>query len=262
MSTNSLVFPPENEVTWQPAPLPVAAPLTPGGIYPAVKTGVDFVLALGLLVATLPVVVLAALLVKLTSRGPALYSQVRVGRGGRLFRIYKLRTMAHDCEKHSGPRWCQPGDTRVTPLGRFLRVTHLDELPQLWNVLRGDMSLVGPRPERPEFVPALERAIPHYRSRLLVRPGITGLAQVQLPPDTDLHSVRRKLRYDCYYLQHLSFWLDVRLLGATVLQLLGVSRGVRCFLMQVPSPAAVESPRVSLAVQPMAGMREHFESLD
>ena len=106
---------------------------------------------------------------------------MRLGKNGRPFRLHKIRTMRHDCEKATGPRWAVPGDPRITPLGRFLRQTHLDELPQLWNVLRGEMSLVGPRPERPEFVPDLEQAIPHYRDRLLVRPGVTGLAQVQLP---------------------------------------------------------------------------------
>ena len=107
--------------------------------------------------------------------------------------------MYQDSERHSGATWCLPGDPRVTPVGRVLRFTHLDELPQLINVLLGEMSLVGPRPERPEFLPKLERALPDYRRRLAVRPGVTGLAQVQQPPDTDLLSVRRKLNYDLYY---------------------------------------------------------------
>src|SRR5439155_12868491 len=122
------------------------------------------------------VTLLSMLLVKLTSRGPALYTQTRLGRNGRPFTIYKLRTMQHRCESLTGARWSTPGDPRITPVGRFLRKTHLDELPQLWNVLRGDMALVGPRPERPEFVPQLEQAVPHYRDRLLVRPGVSGLA--------------------------------------------------------------------------------------
>src|SRR5207248_4660391 len=141
----------------------------------------------------------AMLLVKLTSPGPMLYTQTRLGRRGRPFTIYKIRTMLHDCESLTGPQWSTPGDTRITRVGRWLRRTHIDELPQLWNVLRGDMSLVGPRPERPEFIPELENAIPFYRDRLLVRPGITGLAQVQLPPDTDMDSVRRQLAHDIYY---------------------------------------------------------------
>src|SRR5262249_23695826 len=125
-----------------------------------------------------------------------------------------------------GARWSTPGDSRVTPVGRLLRLTHIDELPQLWNVLRGDMSLIGPRPERPEFVPQLERAIPLYRIRLLVRPGLTGLAQVQLPPDTNLDSVRVKLAYDLWYVRQLNFVLDLRILFATALKLFGVPFGV------------------------------------
>src|SRR5262249_20621003 len=153
--------------------------------YVPCKTALDFVAAAVLLVFAAPVIALAALLVKLTSRGPAFYTQTRVGRNGRLFTIYKVRTMMHKCESLTGPRWSLPGDPRVTRGGHFLRVTHLDELPQLVNVLRGDMSLIGPRPERPEFVPELERAVPRYRERLAVLPGVTGLAQVQLPADTD-----------------------------------------------------------------------------
>ena len=112
--------------------------------------------------------------------------------------------MYQDSERHSGPTWSLPGDPRVTPVGRVLRWTHLDELPQLINVLMGEMSLVGPRPERPEFLAKLEHDLPDYRRRLAVRPGVTGLAQVQQPPDTDLASVRRKLNYDLYYVERLS----------------------------------------------------------
>src|SRR5206468_10815773 len=136
------------------------------------------------------------LLVRATSRGPAIFKQVRLGRGGRPYALYKIRSMAHDCERLTGPRWATAKDPRVTPLGRFLRRSHLDELPQLWNVIRGEMSLVGPRPERPEFVARLERQVPGYRERLGILPGITGLAQVQLPPDEDLDHVRRKVACD------------------------------------------------------------------
>jgi lipopolysaccharide/colanic/teichoic acid biosynthesis glycosyltransferase len=200
-----------------------------------------------LLFLTSPLLVLIAILIKLTSRGPIIYSQVRAGQGGRPFRIYKLRTMAHNCEKESGPRWSSPGDPRVTFLGRFLRRTHLDELPQLWNVLRGDMSLVGPRPERPEFIPLLEQAIPAYRNRLQVRPGITGLAQVQLPPDTDLESVRRKLACDVYYVRHLRFWLDFRILFLTGINLLGLPGGLMRCILRVPSGQKVENAYRSVA---------------
>src|SRR5205085_11588970 len=124
--------------------------------------------------------------------------------------------------------------------GRCLRRTHLDELPQLWNVLRGDMSLVGPRPERPEFVPDLERALPHYRDRLLVKPGVTGLAQVQLPADTDLESVRRKLAYDLYYIRTFGLWLDLRLILSTALRLLGFPYSWLTVLFGIPSRETIE----------------------
>src|SRR5947209_2334636 len=175
--------------------------------YPTSKAAVEFVAAFCLLILAAPLILLAALLAKLSSSGPAFYCQIRLGWGGVPYTIFKIRTMTHQCEKWSGPQWSRAGDPRVTRIGHFLRATHLDELPQLWNVLRGEMSLVGPRPERPEFIPHLEWAIPHYRRRLLVRPGVTGLAQVQLPADTDLESVRRKLAYDLYYLGEMSLWL-------------------------------------------------------
>ena len=204
------------------------------------KAGAEFVLALAMLVLASPVILFAAALVKLTSRGPAFYSQTRLGKGGRLFRIFKVRTMVHDCEKVSGARWSTGNDPRVTPVGRFLRRTHLDELPQLWNILRGDMALVGPRPERPEFLPTLEQSIPYYRDRLHVRPGVTGLAQVQLPPDSDLASVRRKLAYDLYYIRHASLWLDIRLLACTAVHMAGVPYATLCWLFRMPSKQAVE----------------------
>jgi lipopolysaccharide/colanic/teichoic acid biosynthesis glycosyltransferase len=185
------------------------------------KSAAEFAAALALLALAAPVILAAAALVKLTSRGPAFYTQVRVGRHGRLFTIYKLRTMIHKCESLTGPRWAIPGDPRITPVGYFLRRTHLDELPQLLNVLRGEMSLIGPRPERPEFFPELERALPAYRCRLAVRPGVTGLAQVLLPADTDLGSVRRKLACDLQYVERLSPLLDLRILFCTGLYAAG-----------------------------------------
>ena len=187
--------------------------------YFSVKSASDFVLALVMFVLALPILVLTVALVKLTSRGPGVYSQTRLGRNGKPFTIYKIRTMYHECESLTGARWSVPGDARITPLGRWLRKSHIDELPQLWNVLRGDMSLIGPRPERPEFVPALEQAIPYYRARLLVRPGVTGFAQVQLPADTDLESVRLKLAYDLYYVRHVSFAMDLKIYWATALKM-------------------------------------------
>ena len=198
--------------------------LTPSArTYLTFKRGFDVVTALSLLVLAAPFVAVAMLLVKLTSPGPALYAQVRLGKHGRPFTLFKIRTMANDSESLTGPCWSLPGDTRVTRLGRWLRATHLDELPQLWNVLRGDMSLIGPRPERPEFVPKLELAIPHYRKRLQIRPGVTGLAQVQLPADSDLDSVFIKTAYDLHYIRRISFLLDVRILWATFFRVMGLS---------------------------------------
>jgi lipopolysaccharide/colanic/teichoic acid biosynthesis glycosyltransferase len=197
--------------------------------------------AVALAVLALPVVALAALVVKATSRGPAFYAQTRLGRGGRPFSIYKLRTMIHNCESLTGPRWSMPGDPRVTRFGQFLRLTHLDELPQLFNVLRGDMSLIGPRPERPEFVRELERAIPGYLGRLLVRPGVTGLAQVQLDADSGVESVRRKLAYDLFYIHHMGPLMDLRVLGCTVLHVFGVPFRMLRALFLFPTREAIEA---------------------
>jgi lipopolysaccharide/colanic/teichoic acid biosynthesis glycosyltransferase len=208
--------------------------------YLSCKHLADFTLAALLIVPAVPLILLAALLVKLTSRGPAFYTQTRVGENGRLFTIWKLRSMIHNCESLTGPRWSMPGDPRVTRVGALLRASHLDELPQLWNVLRGDMSLIGPRPERPEFVPELERELPGYWQRLAVRPGVTGLAQVQLPPDSDVISVRRKLAHDLYYIRHLSPWLDLRLLCCTAFYALGLPFGVAGKLLGLPDGDAVE----------------------
>jgi lipopolysaccharide/colanic/teichoic acid biosynthesis glycosyltransferase len=194
--------------------------------YRRLKHTLDFLLALLILVVSAPVILVAMLLVKLTSRGPALYKQTRVGLNGVPFTIYKIRSMTYQCETLTGARWSTPGDTRVTAVGKVLRKIHVDELPQLWNVLHGEMSLIGPRPERPEFVPQLEKAIPLYRTRLLVRPGLTGLAQVQLPPDTNLDSVRVKLAYDLWYVRHVGFVMDLRILLATAAKLIGLPFGL------------------------------------
>jgi lipopolysaccharide/colanic/teichoic acid biosynthesis glycosyltransferase len=208
--------------------------------YQPIKTALEWVFALALLVVVAPLIGVLALLVKLTSRGPVFYKQRRVGQYGRHFTIVKLRTMVDNCESLTGPRWSIPGDPRVTRLGHFLRVSHLDELPQLINVLRGDMGIIGPRPERPEFLPKLELSLPGYRNRLLLRPGVTGLAQVQLPADTDLESVRRKLLYDLYYVQWASPWLDLSILCCTVLHVLGVPFWLAGKLLRVPGSKVVE----------------------
>ncbi len=190
--------------------------------FPSAKRSADLILAASLTVATAPVLLLIVALVKLTSAGPVIYAQTRVGRDRRLFTIFKIRTMYHNCERLSGPQWSTENDPRIIPIGRFLRRAHLDELPQIWNVLRGEMSLVGPRPERPEFIPELEKALPRYAERLGVAPGLTGLAQVNLPPDVDHESVRRKLVYDLHYVDNQNLWLDVRILTCTGLFLAGV----------------------------------------
>ena len=208
--------------------------------YLSFKLVFEYVMALVLLVLFTPVIALMALLVKLTSAGPAFYSQWRLGKNGRPFKLHKIRTMIHNCEETSGPRWSRPGDPRINPMGRFLRATHLDELPQLWNVLRGEMGLVGPRPERPEFIPELAKAIPHYQARLVIRPGVTGLAQVQLPADTNLSSVRRKLGYDLYYIRYLSLWLDIRLYLCTAIHMLGLPFHVLNRLFLLPTRGVVE----------------------
>ena len=215
-------------------------PATPAEVSESVvRIVIDFLLALILFVLTLPFLLLAALLVKLTSRGPILYTQVRVGRGGRPYRVYKIRTMVVDSEKN-GACWAKAKDPRVTFVGRFLRKTHLDELPQLWNVLLGDMSLLGPRPERPEFIPGLAALIPHYRERLRVRPGVSGLAQVQQGADTDVESVRKKLAYDLWYVDNQSVWLDFRIAMATGLKLFGVPFSTLRWLFRFPSLEVVE----------------------
>lgn len=200
-----------------------------------------------LLVAAAPAIAILALLVRLTSRGPGLYHQRRLGRHGRVFTIHKLRTMRQDAERSTGAVWASPDDDRTTRFGRFLRKTHLDELPQLWNVARGEMALVGPRPERPELAQRLAARLPDYALRLAVRPGIAGLAQVNLPPDTDLESVRRKLVLDLEYIRTAGAILDVRILGWSAFRLLGISaeRLTRWFGLErsVPSERSARSPR-------------------
>ncbi len=222
--------------------LPFPAAVSRQRRYDRCKVALDFAAAVVLLVLSAPVMLLAALLIKLTSRGPVLYTQIRVGYRGRTFTIYKLRTMYDGCEKLSGPCWAVPGDPRITPIGRLLRATHLDELPQLFNILRGEMSLIGPRPERIEFVAELERLLPFYRRRSTVRPGITGLAQVQLDPDTTLANVHRKLAYDLHYVAHRGPWLDFRILLCTVCFMLGVPFALTGPLFGIPRGRAVEGP--------------------
>jgi lipopolysaccharide/colanic/teichoic acid biosynthesis glycosyltransferase len=207
----------------RPSPLPVRRPAALRRTLLA-KRSFDYTTAGALLVLTAPLVAACAALVRLTSRGPAFYLQQRVGQYGRVFTIYKLRTMYHQCERLSGPKWCVPGDPRVTPVGRVLRALHVDELPQLVNVLRGQMSLIGPRPERPEIAAQLAKTIEDYNARSAVLPGITGHAQVHLPPDTTVADVRDKVRLDRVYLARLSMWFDLVTLARTGLKVVGLYR--------------------------------------
>lgn len=189
----------------------------PGHFYVSkLKRLMDVVIACSLGLFALPMFVVAWVLVRLTSRGPGLYSQVRVGRFGETFLVHKLRTMRIDAEA-SGPQWSKVGgDSRVTFVGRFLRKFRIDEIPQLWNILRGEMSFVGPRPERPEFTDELAEQIPFFRERLLLRPGLTGWAQVCYPYGSSVDDARRKLEFDLYYIKHMSLSLDAFILLDTV----------------------------------------------
>lgn len=180
------------------------------------KRIVDVLVAAVVIVVGLPVWALIAAAVRATSPGGAIYRQTRVGRGGRPFTMLKFRTMVHGAERDTGPVWAQKADARVTPLGRWLRRLRLDELPQFWNVLVGEMSLVGPRPERPFFVEKLTQKIPLYSRRHRVQPGITGLAQVKWRYDSDLDDVRQKLKYDLFYIETMSLRLDAKILLQTV----------------------------------------------
>jgi exopolysaccharide biosynthesis polyprenyl glycosylphosphotransferase len=184
-----------------------------GRIWDWVKRDLDVAGAVAGMVVTAPVFALACALVRVTSRGPVIYSQERVGRGGETFALLKMRTMYQDAEQDTGPVLSDgKDDPRVTPVGRLLRAVRIDELPQLWNVLRGEMSLVGPRPERPCFVAQFQQRTPMYTLRHEVRPGITGLAQVLGGYKTD---ARDKLRFDLIYIAHRSLWLDLKIIVQT-----------------------------------------------
>jgi lipopolysaccharide/colanic/teichoic acid biosynthesis glycosyltransferase len=207
------------------------------GWYAGVKVALDYTVAFLLLPLATILVALAAIAVKATSSGPVFYTQTRIGLNGRRYKILKIRTMYHNCEAGSGIQWSQKGDKRVTRIGKILRLTHIDELPQLLNVLWGEMSLVGPRPERPEVIQAkgLDHLVPGYKHRLLVKPGVTGLAQLQLPADTDVTSVRYKVVYDLYYVQNQNLLLDLRLILATVFKASGMGPRILRWVFLLPS---------------------------
>ncbi len=181
-----------------------------------VKRLVDVVASLFGLLLSSPLAAFAAVAIKLTSSGPVMFRQERLGRDSRPFELLKFRTMVIDAEKDTGPVWAAEDDPRITPIGKFLRKSRIDEIPQLINVLRGDMSLVGPRPEREVFITQLSEQIPFYAERLLVPPGITGWAQVMFPYAASIEDSRRKLQYDLYYIKHMSFLLDVFIFAKTV----------------------------------------------
>ena len=180
------------------------------------KRSLDIASSLALLLFTLPLMALAALLIMLESPGPVLYRQERVGLLGRPFVLLKFRSMRADAEKDGAPRWALTGDPRVTRVGKFIRRLRIDELPQLWNVLRGDMSFVGPRPERPAFVDDFCRQIPFYAERHCVKPGITGWAQTNYPYGASLEDARNKLSYDLYYVKNHGLFLDVIIILQTI----------------------------------------------
>lgn len=184
--------------------------------YQVLKRLTDVTVAIIGLLLFAPVFLLLALLIKFDSPGPVIYTQQRVGRAGRPFRLVKLRSMVVDAERDGQARWADRDDKRVTRVGRFLRSSRLDEIPQLLNVLRGDMSLIGPRPERPEFVAQLQEQIPFYRTRLAVRPGLAGWAQVKYPYASSVQDALVKLQYDLYYIKHQSLYLDLVIMLKTI----------------------------------------------
>ncbi len=182
----------------------------------ALKRGLDLLVSSVILVLGIPIWILVAIAIVLNSKGPVFYKQERLGKNGKVFKLYKFRSMRADAERKSGPVWARKDDPRVTSVGKVLRRAHLDEVPQFLNVLVGDMSLVGPRPERSYFVEKLAKDIPLYKHRLKVQPGITGWAQVKHKYDESVDDVRTKLKYDLFYIENLSWRLDLKILFNTL----------------------------------------------
>ena len=168
------------------------------------------------MILTAPLWPLVMMVVKLDSAGPVFYTQRRVGKGGRVFYVIKFRTMRQDAEAANGPQWAGLHDPRITRVGRFLRSSRLDEIPQLWCVLKGDMAFVGPRPERPEFVESLSKEIPYYGVRHMVRPGLTGWAQIRYKYGSTVQDAREKLQYDLFYIKNASIGLDLLIMFQTI----------------------------------------------
>ena len=186
-----------------------------------VKRLIDLAVSLFVIIFFSPLLFLIALAIKIDSRGPVLFLQERVGFRGKLFKVWKFRSMVNDAEKESGPVWAGKNDARITRVGNFIRKTRLDELPQVYNILKGDMSLVGPRPEREFFVEKLKKKIPYYQLRLRVKPGLTGWAQIKHNYDRTLDDVREKVKYDLYYIENMSLNMDFKIIIATVFVVFG-----------------------------------------
>jgi exopolysaccharide biosynthesis polyprenyl glycosylphosphotransferase len=205
--TNQIFGLPFIEISPQPMPLWERA----------IKRLMDILVSILVLILGAPIFLVIAIIIKLTSKGPVIYAQERVGRNGKTFTMFKFRTMKQDAEADSGPMWATENDPRVTKVGYWLRKLRLDEMPQLLNVLSGSMSLVGPRPERPHFVDQFKVQIPLYTRRLRVRPGITGWAQVKWKYDESLADVKEKTKYDLYYVENISLMMDMKILINTIL---------------------------------------------
>ena len=184
--------------------------------YALVKRIFDLTISVLSLIVLSPLLLMTALLIKLTSKGPIVYTQTRVGLDGQHFNIYKFRTMRVDAEKETGPVWAIKNDSRLTPIGGILRKSRIDEIPQFINVLKGDMSIIGPRPERPVFVNKFSEIIPDYSKRLAVKPGITGLAQVWHRYDENIDDVKKKVKYDILYIKKMCFIADIRIVLRTI----------------------------------------------
>lgn len=214
-------------------PEPLSVAMVTGGLaglavkyarprYALLKDAFDVAASLLLLVVALPAMAICAIIIKLCDpAGPVVYRQTRVGLGGKRFTIYKLRTMYVNAESNTGAVWASANDPRVIPLCRFMRLSHLDELPQLFNIIRGDMSLVGPRPERPEIIRNLMMHIPNYLDRLNVKPGLTGLAQIENGYDESIESAKVKVAWDLEYVRTRGWAMDLKILGRTVLMITG-----------------------------------------
>lgn len=181
------------------------------------KRILDLVASLTILVLTAPITIASAIIIKLESKGPILYKQERLGLEGKPIKVMKFRSMVNDAEKKSGPVWAQKNDPRVTKFGNFMRKTRIDEIPQMFNILKGEMSLVGPRPERAHFVEMLSKEIPLYKRRMRVRPGVTGWAQVKHKYDESVDDVKTKLKYDLFYIENMSIRMDISIMFRTIL---------------------------------------------